>query len=175
MQKSLTVINKTNTGTKFIEKKFNVSTEKRKMLKKSEKFGSLFRSKQNIVVGDDATPAKGDASRVTQSRDDACARSSSFKIGGVTLSMSELTASRSKSVTSSASDLFRVASQSKCDEARVTQCYSVTTGKVSTLVRSPSTSTVSSHSSASFNGDGDDEAELFPGQNIKIASTLGSG
>ena len=144
------------------------------MLKKSEKFSSLFRSKPNIAC-DDVTLVKSDAVRVTPSRDDACVRSSSFKIGGVTLSLGELSTSRSKSVTSSASDLFRMASQSRCDEARVTQCYSVTTGKVSTLVRSPSTSTVSSHSSASFNGDGDDEAELFSGHCVKISSPTGSG
>ena len=53
------------------------------------------------------------------------------------------------------------------DEVRVTQCYSVTTGKVSTLVRSPSFSTVSTHSSISFDGDGDDESEILP---IKASS-----
>jgi hypothetical protein len=50
-------------------------------------------------------------------------------------------------------------------DVRVTQCYSVTTGKVSTLVRSASFSTVSSHSSASFDGDGDDESDNFPPKN----------
>jgi hypothetical protein len=76
------------------------------MLKKSDKFSSLFRSKQNL----------NDVAEKTTS----------------------------------------------CNEVRVTQCYSVTTGKVSTLIRSPSFSTVSTHSSISFDGDGDDESETFP-------------
>jgi hypothetical protein len=53
------------------------------------------------------------------------------------------------------------------DEPQLTQCYSVTTGKVSTLVRSPSFSTVSTHSSFSFDGDGDDESDqLFSTTNV---------
>jgi len=125
------------------------------MLKRSEKFGSLFRSKQNM--SDAVTPKSG----VTPvpSRDDLCTRSLSFK------NLVTQPASHLKSVTQSDNDLFHVASQSKCDDIRVTQCYSVTTGKVSTLMRSPSLSTMSSHSSASFNGDGDDESDFFPTKN----------
>ena len=53
------------------------------------------------------------------------------------------------------------------EEPQLTQCYSVTTGKVSTLVRSPSFSTVSTHSSFSFDGDGDDESDqLFLPTNV---------
>ena len=95
---------------------------KSKMLKKSEKFTSLFRSKQNIADPERVTQIV-DSSRVTPSDD------------------------------------LSHATQSE-DSVLVTQCYSVTTGKVSTLVRSPSFSTVSTRSSISFDGDGDDESEL---------------
>ena len=90
------------------------------MLKKTEKFSSLFRSKQNISDLDKPTEASP-----TSRRDET-----------------SLVTSR-------------------CNESLiVTQCYSVTTGKVSTLVRSPSFSTVSTRSSISFDGDGDDESEV---------------
>ena len=90
------------------------------MLKKTEKFSSLFRSKQNISDLDKPTEA---------SRTSRCGEASLVT--------------------------------SRCDESSlVTQCYSVTTGKVSTLVRSPSFSTVSTRSSISFDGDGDDESEV---------------
>ena len=90
------------------------------MLKKTEKFSSLFRSKQNISDLDKPTEA---------SRSSRCGEASLVT--------------------------------SRCDESSlVTQCYSVTTGKVSTLVRSPSFSTVSTRSSISFDGDGDDESEV---------------
>ena len=87
------------------------------MLKKSDKFSSLFRSKQNL----------NDVAEKTTS----------------------------------------------CNEVRVTQCYSVTTGKVSTLIRSPSFSTVSTHSSISFDGDGDDESETFTAKAPNNFSTSG--
>ena len=144
------------------------------MLKKSEKFTSLFRSRQN--VGDDvtsksdtmnATSIKGDSS-VTK-RDAIRLRSSSFKSDYSRMSSTMI---NSIHLTSSMSNL-NIASQSNCDDLNVTQCYSVTTGKVSTLVRSPSISTVSSHhSTASFNGaDGDDELELFPPKILNIMTT----
>ena len=93
------------------------------MLKKTEKFSLLFRSRQNI--------AEVEKEKIVEERRE--------------------------------------------EEPQLTQCYSVTTGKVSTLVRSPSFSTVSTHSSFSFDGDGDDESDqLFSSTNVpnKFSTTV---
>lgn len=93
------------------------------MLKKTEKFSLLFRSRQNI--------AEVEKEKIVEDRRE--------------------------------------------EERQLTQCYSVTTGKVSTLVRSPSFSTVSTHSSFSFDGDGDDESDqLFSPTNVpnKFSTTV---